>query len=188
MMFKTLFTCSVTLNFDLRRDLCYQESSGSSMPSILNRMETKQSPPTYNKTNKFTDVFQVIVDAYGVASYLEVNPGNTHLGCRGHVLFHCSIFLKRFSFDELSPNNINVFLRSTQTRRRELRRSTVWVKKVLRGFLTHTVDFASPHFSPLPCTSRLGLVYCHHRSDPKSRWSRETQIVCNIFEDTALLY
>jgi len=52
-----------------------QERSGSSMPSILNRMETKQSPPTYNKTNKFTDVFQVIVDAYGVASYLEVNPG-----------------------------------------------------------------------------------------------------------------
>jgi len=52
-----------------------QERSGSSMPSILNRMETKQSPPTYNKTNKFTNVFQTIVDAYGVATYLEVNPG-----------------------------------------------------------------------------------------------------------------
>jgi V-type H+-transporting ATPase subunit a len=50
------------------------ERSGSSVPSILNRMETKQPPPTYNKTNKFTDVFQGIVDSYGVATYLEVNP------------------------------------------------------------------------------------------------------------------
>lgn len=50
------------------------ERSGSSVPSILNRMNTKQEPPTYNRTNKFTAVFQNIVDAYGVASYREVNP------------------------------------------------------------------------------------------------------------------
>jgi len=65
----------MTLAVDLDLGWYVQERSGSSMPSILNRMETKQSPPTYNKTNKFTDVFQAIVDAYGVASYLEVNPG-----------------------------------------------------------------------------------------------------------------
>lgn len=45
------------------------------MPSILNRMQTKQTPPTYNKTNKFTSGFQNIVDAYGIGSYREINPG-----------------------------------------------------------------------------------------------------------------
>ncbi|XP_035657613.1 V-type proton ATPase 116 kDa subunit a1-like isoform X7 [Branchiostoma floridae] len=50
------------------------EHSGSSVPSILNRMTTKQAPPTYHKTNKFTSAFQAIVDSYGVASYCEVNP------------------------------------------------------------------------------------------------------------------
>ncbi|XP_053408277.1 V-type proton ATPase 116 kDa subunit a 1-like isoform X3 [Mercenaria mercenaria] len=50
------------------------ERSGSSVPSILNRMSTRQEPPTYNRLNKFTAVFQHIVDAYGVASYREVNP------------------------------------------------------------------------------------------------------------------
>ncbi|CAD5123273.1 DgyrCDS11632 [Dimorphilus gyrociliatus] len=50
------------------------EASGSSVPSILNRMATRESPPTYNRTNKFTSGFQSIVDAYGVAVYREVNP------------------------------------------------------------------------------------------------------------------
>lgn len=50
------------------------EKSGSSAPSILNRMETSEPPPTYNRTNKVTIGFQTMVDSYGVASYREVNP------------------------------------------------------------------------------------------------------------------
>ncbi|XP_038076497.1 V-type proton ATPase 116 kDa subunit a1-like isoform X2 [Patiria miniata] len=50
------------------------ERSGSTVPSILNRMDTHENPPTYNKTNKFTAVFQTIVDSYGVSNYREVNP------------------------------------------------------------------------------------------------------------------
>jgi V-type H+-transporting ATPase subunit a len=48
--------------------------SGGNVPSILNRMETKEQPPTNHVLNKFTSGFQGIVDAYGVASYREINP------------------------------------------------------------------------------------------------------------------
>uniref|UniRef100_A0A672HM15 V-type proton ATPase subunit a n=1 Tax=Salarias fasciatus TaxID=181472 RepID=A0A672HM15_SALFA len=59
------------IQFALRRGT---EKSGSTVPSILNRMQTKQTPPTYNKTNKFTSGFQNIVDAYGIGNYREINP------------------------------------------------------------------------------------------------------------------
>ncbi|XP_077483867.1 V-type proton ATPase 116 kDa subunit a 1-like isoform X2 [Amblyomma americanum] len=50
------------------------DRGGNTVPSILNRMETKETPPTYNRTNRFTVGFQNIVDAYAVPSYREVNP------------------------------------------------------------------------------------------------------------------
>lgn len=50
------------------------EISGGSVPSILHRMQTAEVPPTFNRTNKFSQGFQAIVDAYGVANYREVNP------------------------------------------------------------------------------------------------------------------
>lgn len=50
------------------------DRSGSSVPPILNRMDTFEDPPTYNRTNKMTSAFQALIDAYGVSSYREMNP------------------------------------------------------------------------------------------------------------------
>ncbi|KAM3710745.1 hypothetical protein ACJW31_01G054100 [Castanea mollissima] len=47
----------------------------SQIGAIFQVLHTKESPPTYFRTNKFTSPFQEIVDAYGVAKYQEANPG-----------------------------------------------------------------------------------------------------------------
>ncbi|XP_010555275.1 PREDICTED: V-type proton ATPase subunit a3-like [Tarenaya hassleriana] len=49
--------------------------SNSQVGSIFQVLGTKESPPTYFRTNKFTSAFQEIVDAYGIAKYQEANPG-----------------------------------------------------------------------------------------------------------------
>uniref|UniRef100_A0A4W4E1V7 V-type proton ATPase subunit a n=1 Tax=Electrophorus electricus TaxID=8005 RepID=A0A4W4E1V7_ELEEL len=51
-----------------------RERSGSSVESFYNRLPAPSSPPTLFNTNAFTSGFQSIVEAYGVASYREVNP------------------------------------------------------------------------------------------------------------------
>ena len=51
------------------------DRAGLSVPTIVNQIKTNKTPPTYNKTNKFTEGFQSIIDAYGTAKYQEVNPG-----------------------------------------------------------------------------------------------------------------
>ncbi|GLT86177.1 hypothetical protein SLE2022_043330 [Rubroshorea leprosula] len=56
----------------LHRAAC---DSNSQVGSIFQVLHTKESPPTYFRTNKFTSPFQEIVDAYGVAKYQEANPG-----------------------------------------------------------------------------------------------------------------
>jgi len=51
-----------------------ERSPGAQVPSVINIIETKETPPTYFKLNKFTKSFQSIVNAYGIPRYREVNP------------------------------------------------------------------------------------------------------------------
>ncbi|KFW77387.1 V-type proton ATPase 116 kDa subunit a isoform 3, partial [Manacus vitellinus] len=68
------------------QDALRQGSSGSSVECFVQRVPTSESPPTLIRTNKFTAGFQSIVDAYGVASYQEGNPGSEGHG--SHICPH----------------------------------------------------------------------------------------------------
>lgn len=70
-----------------------QSACGSSIPSFLNVINTNENPPTFNRTNKFTNGFQALIDAYGVASYREANPGN--------YCFFCICYFTVFLFSAL---------------------------------------------------------------------------------------
>ncbi|XP_037950534.1 V-type proton ATPase 116 kDa subunit a1-like [Teleopsis dalmanni] len=47
---------------------------GSTVPSFLNVLDSHEAPPSYIRTNKFTNGFQNLIDSYGLSSYREVNP------------------------------------------------------------------------------------------------------------------
>jgi V-type H+-transporting ATPase subunit a len=51
------------------------ETAGTSVPAILSELRTHQTPPTFHRTDKFTEAYQTIMDSYGIATYQEVNPG-----------------------------------------------------------------------------------------------------------------
>ncbi|OJJ49455.1 hypothetical protein ASPZODRAFT_60505 [Penicilliopsis zonata CBS 506.65] len=51
------------------------DRAGLTVPTIVNQIRTNKTPPTYMRTNKFTEGFQTIVNAYGISKYSEVNPG-----------------------------------------------------------------------------------------------------------------
>ncbi|KAM7278411.1 hypothetical protein ACFE04_005545 [Oxalis oulophora] len=48
--------------------------SSSQVGIIFHEMDAIESPPTYFRTNRFTNAYQEIVDAYGIARYQEANP------------------------------------------------------------------------------------------------------------------
>ncbi|KFY53429.1 hypothetical protein V496_07584 [Pseudogymnoascus sp. VKM F-4515 (FW-2607)] len=49
--------------------------AGLTVPSIINEIRTNKTPPTLQKTNRFTEGFQTIINAYGTSKYHELNPG-----------------------------------------------------------------------------------------------------------------
>ncbi|WFD25000.1 hypothetical protein MEQU1_003707 [Malassezia equina] len=61
-----------TVQLALRRAT---EATGAHVSSVMQTMPTKETPPTYQRTNKLTEGFQAIIDAYGHATYQEANPG-----------------------------------------------------------------------------------------------------------------
>uniref|UniRef100_A0A7S0VDC6 V-type proton ATPase subunit a n=1 Tax=Polytomella parva TaxID=51329 RepID=A0A7S0VDC6_9CHLO len=50
------------------------EQSSTQLYAIMQTIAHDDIPPTYYRTTKFTNAFQAIVEAYGVAKYREVNP------------------------------------------------------------------------------------------------------------------
>jgi len=94
---KTILQASNMLNYDTSRSLFIAEgwvastnmeeftacvkrgqlSSNAQAPSLVEvRGEGKSQgePPTYFRINKFTGVFQAIIESYGIAQYEEMNP------------------------------------------------------------------------------------------------------------------
>ncbi|KAL0351812.1 UNVERIFIED_CONTAM: V-type proton ATPase subunit a2 [Sesamum calycinum] len=60
--------------------------SNSQVGAIFQVLHTKDSPPTYFRTNKFTSAFQEIVDAYGYV--WRLGPWNMLVSC--NIIFHTS--------------------------------------------------------------------------------------------------
>lgn len=50
------------------------EAAKTLVPTVMHVMTTTETPPTHFYTNKFTAGFHMIVQAYGVARYRELNP------------------------------------------------------------------------------------------------------------------
>uniref|UniRef100_A0A7S3A8N9 V-type proton ATPase subunit a n=1 Tax=Rhodosorus marinus TaxID=101924 RepID=A0A7S3A8N9_9RHOD len=94
---KTILQASNKLNYDTSRSLFIAEgwvastdmeeftacikrgqlSSNAQAPSLVEVRGVGKSqgePPTYFRINKFTSVFQAIIESYGIAQYEEMNP------------------------------------------------------------------------------------------------------------------
>ena len=70
---KTLISEAWLARNDLARVQGILEMVGiSGAVPTLHELHTTKDPPTFHRTNKFTEEFQTIIDSYGVAKYREV--------------------------------------------------------------------------------------------------------------------
>ncbi|KAG6432835.1 hypothetical protein SASPL_104423 [Salvia splendens] len=67
---KAIYDTLNMLNFDVTKKCLVDSQVGI----IFHVMDSNESPPTFFRTNHFTNAYQEIVDAYGVAKYQEANP------------------------------------------------------------------------------------------------------------------
>jgi V-type H+-transporting ATPase subunit a len=63
------------LNFFILCGYVWKKRRHDILPPVVTRLSTSETPPTYNTVNKYTEVFQSLVDSYGFSRYDEINPG-----------------------------------------------------------------------------------------------------------------
>ncbi|GJD10792.1 V-type proton ATPase subunit a2 [Galdieria sulphuraria] len=139
---KAIFHCMNMLNYDTSRNIYIAEGwtpkdeleqlesllhegcrlSRAQVSSVLEHHVSDNVPPTYFRTNKFTVVFQNIVESYGVASYRELNPAcftiitfpflfAVMFGDVGHGLLMCLFALYLILFEKkLGRKTLNEIL------------------------------------------------------------------------------
>lgn len=70
---KTLISEAWLARNDLARVQSILENVGiSGAVATIHELHTSKDPPTFHRTNKFTEEFQTIIDSYGIAKYREV--------------------------------------------------------------------------------------------------------------------
>merc|ERR1719446_1108324 len=56
------------------RNLLDAQSQATGEMAILTIEKSTSTPPTYTKTNEFTEPWQDVIDTYGIPKYQEANP------------------------------------------------------------------------------------------------------------------